>query len=243
MTIQARRILVVDDDAEIRELLTRYLNKNGFDVESLEDGAELSQQVRRWKPDLLILDIMLPGEDGLAICHRLRKESDLPVLMLTANAEETDRIVGLEMGADDYLAKPFNPRELLARIKAILRRSRLPESAARVPVRYHFDGRQLEVRTRTVIFEDGHQTMLTGADFKLLMMFLQVGNDILERDHISEVLHSRDCGPYDRSIDVSVSRLRQRLEDNAKSPELILTHRGVGYVLAANVRCEYDDGE
>jgi two-component system OmpR family response regulator len=247
MTSKDKRLLVVDDDSEIRELLTKYLTRNSFEVRSVEDGEALFSIIENWEPDLIILDVMLPGEDGFILCQKLRRKNQVPIIMLTASAEETDRIVGLEMGADDYLAKPFNPRELLARIKAILRRAgNTPagasyESPVPTPLRFHFGGRKLDVTNRMLTFADGRQVTLSGADYKLLLMFLRAGNEMLGRDEISEALHGRDCSPYDRSIDVAISRLRQRLEDNAKTPRLILTHRGTGYVLAVNVDADYSN--
>ena len=243
MTDQDRKLLVVDDDGEIRALLTEYLSRNGFQVRAVEDGRALFATLGEWKPDLIILDIMLPGEDGFSLCRRLRGGDQTPVLMLTASAGDTDRIIGLEMGADDYLAKPFNPRELLARIKAILRRAGpafdADKGVPREPLRYHFGGRTLEVTPRTLSFADGRQVTLGGADFTLLMAFLKAGNSMLSRDEISILLHGRDCSPLDRSIDVAISRLRQRLEDHAKTPQLILTHRGTGYLLAVQVERDF----
>ncbi len=231
-----KHILVVDDDAEIRSLIADYLSRNGFDVSGAEDGETFLAELARRSPDLVILDIMMPGEDGFSICQRLRRESDVPVIMLTASADETDRIVGLEMGADDYLAKPFNPRELLARIKAILRRVREPVVTAQVPgVCYRFGTITLDSMRRILRFDDGKEEHLSGADFSLLMLFLRKGNDVLTRDEISEILHGRECSPYDRSIDVHISRLRSRLGDDAKNPTLIKTVRGAGYVLTVAV--------
>ncbi len=241
MTQKNRHILVVDDDAEIRSLLSDYLTRNGFDVSSAEDGDSFFQLFAESTPDLVVLDIMLPGEDGFAICHRLRRQSAVPVIMLTANSDETDRIVGLEMGADDYLAKPFNPRELLARIKAILRRVQEPPKTSQVPKAYHFGGLTLDTTSRMLQLEDGTESHVTGADYTLLLLFLNKGNDVLSRDEISDVLHGRECSPFDRSIDVHMSRLRQRLGDDAKNPHLIKTVRGSGYVLSVPV--EVDGGE
>ncbi|WP_020410366.1 response regulator [Hahella ganghwensis] len=241
MTQKNKHILVVDDDAEIRSLLSDYLTRNGFVVSSAADGEAFFQMLAQSTPDLVVLDIMLPGEDGFAICQRLRRESGVPVVMLTANSDETDRIVGLEMGADDYLAKPFNPRELLARIKAILRRVQEPAKTALSPKLYHFGGLTLDTTTRILKFPDNTQTHLTGADYSLLLMFLNKGNDVLSRDEISDVLHGRECSPFDRSIDVHMSRLRQRLGDDAKNPHLIKTVRGAGYVLTVPV--DVDAGE
>jgi two-component system OmpR family response regulator len=180
---------------------------------------------------------MLPGEDGLQLCRDLRARSNLPVIMLTARGEETDRIVGLEMGADDYLAKPFNPRELLARIKSVLRRARsLPENLEPDAVSsFAFAGWTLDVATRNLTAPDGVVVPLSGTEFKLLRAFLAHPNRVLSRDQLIDFMISRDAGPFDRAIDVQVSRLRQRLRDDAREPRIIKTVRGEGYVLAAQV--------
>ncbi len=240
MTQKNKHIVVVDDDFEIRSLLSDYLSKNGFTVTGAEDGEEFFKVMEDIEPDLVVLDIMMPGEDGFSVCQQLRKESDIPVIMLTASADETDRIVGLEMGADDYLAKPFNPRELLARIKAILRRVQEPASnkSAQQNKFYRFGDITLDTMTRMLRFADGQESHLSGADYTLLMLFLQKGNNVLSRDEISDALHGRECNPYDRSIDVHMSRLRSRLGDDAKHPRLIKTVRGAGYVLTVPVETQ-----
>jgi two-component system OmpR family response regulator len=237
MTQKNKHIVVVDDDSEIRSLLADYLARNGFQVTGAKDGEDFFRLLAGIEPDLVVLDIMMPGEDGFAICQRLRRESDLPVIMLTASADETDRIVGLEMGADDYLAKPFNPRELLARIKAILRRTHESVKRPKQAKIYRFGDITLDTMSRMLRFADGVETPLSGADYTLLNLFLNKGNDVLSRDEISDALHGRECNPYDRSIDVHMSRLRHRLGDDAKQPRLIKTVRGAGYVLAVPVEC------
>ena len=230
-------ILIVDDDAETRSLLQQYLQKQGYRVTSAADGKALRGSLLTARPDLIVLDLMLPGEDGLQLCRDLRSRSNLPVIMLTARGEETDRIVGLEMGADDYLAKPFNPRELLARIKSVLRRARsLPENLEPDAVNsFAFAGWTLDVATRNLTAPDGVVVPLSGTEFKLLRAFLAHPNRVLSRDQLIDFMISRDAGPFDRAIDVQVSRLRQRLRDDAREPRIIKTVRGEGYVLAAQV--------
>jgi len=230
-------ILVVDDDAETRSLLREYLQKQGYRVSTAADGQALRKALDTARPDLIVLDLMLPGEDGLELCRGLRTRSNLPVIMLTARGEETDRIVGLEMGADDYLAKPFNPRELLARIKSVLRRARsLPENLEPEAVKsFRFTGWTLDVATRNLTAPDGVVVPLSGTEFKLLRVLLAHPNRVLSRDQLIDFMISRDAGPFDRAIDVQVSRLRQRLRDDAREPRIIKTVRGEGYVLAAQV--------
>jgi two-component system OmpR family response regulator len=230
-------ILIVDDDAETRSLLQEYLQRQGYRVTSAADGKALRGALVTGRPDLIVLDLMLPGEDGLQLCRDLRTRSNLPVIMLTARGEETDRIVGLEMGADDYLAKPFNPRELLARIKSVLRRARsLPGNLEPEAVKsFRFAGWTLDAASRNLTAPDGVVVPLSGTEFKLLRVFLAHPNRVLSRDQLIELMISRDAGPFDRAIDVQVSRLRQRLRDDAREPRIIKTVRGEGYVLAAQV--------
>lgn len=232
MTSKSTHIVVIDDDTEIRSLLTEYLTRSGFQVTGAEDGEQFFKALPAIRPDLIVLDIMMPGEDGFAVCQRLRRMSDVPVIMLTASGDETDRIVGLEMGADDFLSKPINPRELVARIRAILRRVQVPERSASTARYFRFGGIHLDTTSRLLRFPDGNECSISGADYALLMLFLTKGNTVLSRDEISDVLHGRECTPYDRSIDVHISRLRHRLGEDAKHPKLIKTVRGSGYILA-----------
>jgi len=233
-------VLVVDDDAEIRNLLREYLEKNGYRVTAVADGKGMWAVLELVRADLVVLDLMLPGDDGLTLCRNLRARSALPVIMLTARGEETDRIVGLEMGADDYLAKPFNPRELLARIKSVLRRSRtLPdnlqsESASRI----RFAGHVLDLASRNLVSPGGVVVALSGTEFRLLRIFLAHPNRVLNRDQLIDLMLSRDASPFDRSIDVQVSRLRHRLGEDAKEPAIIKTVRSEGYVLSVPVEVE-----
>ena len=233
-------ILIVDDDPEIRRLLVDYLARNGYAALAARDGREMKLLIERQLVDLVVLDLMLPDIDGLTLCRDLRaspRTQNLPVLMLTARGEETDRIVGIEMGADDYLVKPFNPRELLARIKTILRRTRaLPPNLRPEPARcLCFAGWCLDTAARVLTAPDGVVTPLSGGEFRLLRILLDHPNRVLSRDQLCELIHGREASPYDRAIDVQISRLRQRLRDESREPELIKTVRGEGYVLAATV--------
>ncbi|WP_303904895.1 response regulator [Thiohalomonas denitrificans] len=231
-------ILVVDDDAEIRTLLRDYLRRNGLYAEAVADGAGMRAALGRERFDLIVLDIMLPGEDGLALCRGLRAHSALPVIMLTARVEETDRVVGLEMGADDYVPKPFNPRELLARIAAVLRRVRaLPPASDRTDVgRLRFAGWTLDLLRRRLISPQEVIVALSSGEYRLLQVFLEYPHQILGRDRLLDLTRGREALPFDRSVDVQVGRLRKRLHDEAAT--LIQTVRGEGYVLAAEVEAE-----
>jgi two-component system OmpR family response regulator len=233
-------ILVVDDDAEIRSLLGDYLRRNGYRATAVPDGKAMWTALSRGKVDLIVLDLMLPGEDGLSLCRRLRVESNTPVIMLTARGEETDRIVGLEMGADDYLAKPFSPRELIARIKSVLRRARsLPHNLRDEDARaIRFAGWRLDTVARHLVSVQGVVTPLGGAEFQLLRILLSHPNHVLTRDQIMVLAQGRESQPFDRTIDLQVSRLRQRLGDDSADPQIIKTVRGQGYVLAVPVEVE-----
>ncbi|HQT27222.1 MAG TPA: response regulator [Burkholderiales bacterium] len=233
-------ILIVDDDREIRTLLGDYLQKNGFKVTTVADGQGMQSALDSDNVSLIVLDLMLPGEDGLVLCRNIRAKSEIPVLILTAKGDDMDRIVGLEMGADDYLAKPFNPRELLARIKSILRRAKsLPESLrpeeANIVL---FSGWRLDTLSRQLTSPEGVAVPLSGAEYRLLRVFVDHANRVLSRDQLMDMCRGREMFPFDRSIDVQVSRLRQRLHDDAKEPLLIKTIRGEGYMLAAKVEFE-----
>jgi two-component system OmpR family response regulator len=230
-------VLIVDDDAEIRDLLVRYLGRHGFRVDGAADGRAMHRLLKDGRFDLVVLDLMLPGEDGLSLCRRLRAETDLPVIMLTAVGEEIDRIVGLEMGADDYLAKPFNPRELLARIRAVLRRSRIapPVDDSRRPAVLTFAGWRLDPARRELHAPDGALVPLTGGEFDLLQALALRPNRVLSRDQLLDLSRDRGAQLFDRSIDVQLSRLRRKIETDPKDPKLIKTVRGGGYVLSAEV--------
>lgn len=230
-------ILIVDDDAEIRTLLTRYLEKNGLRATAVGDGRAMWAALERGAFDLVVLDLMLPGDDGLTLCRTLRSKSEVPVVMLTARGDETDRIVGLEMGADDYLPKPFSARELLARIKVILRRTRSlpPNLTPQAEHRLRFAGWVLDTARRQLIAADGSETAIGGVEYKLLRVFLDHPHRVLDRDQLLDLSQGREADPLDRSIDVQVSRLRKRLGEDAQGVQLIKTVRGEGYVLAAQV--------
>ena len=231
------RILIVDDDPEIRRLLVDYMARNGFEPHSARDGREMVQMLDRHAIDLIVLDLTLPNTDGLTLCRDLRVRSSLPVLMLTARGEEADRIVGIEMGADDYLVKPFSPRELLARIKTILRRTRaLPPNLRPDSQRcLMFAGWRLDTATRALTAPDGVVVSLSGGEYRLLRILLEHPNRVLNRDQLMELIHGKSAEPFDRTIDVQISRLRQRLRDENREPQLIRTVRGEGYVLATAV--------
>ena len=233
-------ILIVDDDAEIRTLLGRYLEKNGLRTTAVADGRAMWQALDRAAFDLIVLDLMLPGDDGLTLCRTLRTRSDIPVIMLTARGEETDRIVGLEMGADDYLPKPFSARELLARIKVILRRARsLPPNLRPEEERdIRFGGWTLDTVHRQLVSPQGVVSPIGGAEYRLLRIFLGHPNRVLTRDQLMEMTQGREADALDRSIDVQVSRLRRRLGDGSREAAMIKTVRGEGYVLSVPVGTE-----
>ena len=230
-------ILIVDDDAEIRDLLQTYLQKSGYRTSLAADGSAMWKALEHNAVDLIVLDLMLPGEDGLTLCRKLRADADTPVVMLTARGEDTDRIVGLEMGADDYLAKPFNPRELLARIKSVLRRYRsLPLNLRADDAReIVFAGWSLDAVSRHIVAADGILTSLSGAEYQLLRIFLSHPRRVLSRDQLMMLWKGREADPLDRSIDILVSRLRHRLHDDSADPSIIKTVRGEGYVLTVPV--------
>lgn len=231
------QILVVDDDPEIRHLLKTYLEKNGYAVSTAAEGGGMWMALERSRIDLIVLDLMLPGVDGMELCRTLRTRSKIPVIMLTARGDEMDRILGLEMGADDYLAKPFSARELLARIKVILRRVRdLPiDPLADAPEKLAFSGWSLDTRTQHLRSPDDVVVPLSSAEYRLLHVLLSHPNRTLTRDQLLDLTQGRESGPFDRSIDVLIGRLRRHLGDDAKQPELIKTVRGRGYLLASKV--------
>lgn len=232
----APHILVVDDDREIRDLLSRFLEKQGMRVTAARDAREARKVWPLGRYHLVVLDLMMPGEPGLDFARWLRGQSDVPIVILTAMGEETDRIVGLELGADDYVAKPFNPRELLARIRAVLRRANGEGAAKEPPARViRFAGWTLEPGRRRLLNPDGAEVPLTGGEYELLLVLVERPNRVLTRDMLMDLLRGRQAGPFDRAIDVAVSRLRRKLEDDGRNPTLIKTVRGGGYVLAATV--------
>ena len=230
-------ILIVDDHKEIRELLARFLVKNGLRVSAANGGVEMRQLMRTGVFDLVVLDIMMPGEDGLTLCRQLRQDSDIPIVLLTAISEETDKVVGLELGADDYVTKPFNPRELLARIRAILRRSSGTKNAViDGKKRLAFDRFTLDLDRRVLSDETGGEIALGTAEFRLLQALVRRPGVVLSRDQLLDITVGRSAQAFDRSVDNMVSRLRKRLERDPQRPELIKTVWGDGYVFAAPVR-------
>lgn len=230
-------ILVIDDDRDIRDLLARFLEKQQIRVTAVRDGKEARRAWTNGHYHLVVLDLMLPGESGLDLARWLRTQSDIPIVMLTAMGEETDRIIGLELGADDYLAKPFNPRELLARIRAVLRRAgETQQSRSETSTRgFRFSGWTLEPTRRRLLNPDAVEVPLTGGEYDLLLALVERANRVLTRDMLLDLLRGRQAGPFDRAIDVAVSRLRRKLEDDGRNAQLIKTVRGGGYVLAATV--------
>ncbi|MBU2863467.1 response regulator [Reinekea forsetii] len=238
MQEQQKKLLIVDDDQEICDLLKEYLEKNGFSVDAVGDGQKMFDRLNADHFDLIVLDIMLPGDDGFSLCKMVRNKSNIPIIMLTAGSDETDRIIGLELGADDYVGKPFNPRELLARIKAILRRFEDNQSVQQEKPAHQllkFGDFTLNITNRELVYKSEPAESLNGADYNLLSLFLKNPGQVLSRDDLSHHLKGRDASPFDRSIDVQISRLRSRLRDDGKSPQMIKTVRGKGYVLTATV--------
>ncbi|WP_413459622.1 response regulator [Herbaspirillum huttiense] len=233
-------ILIVDDDRDIRTLLAEYLDSNGLRTLTATNGSEMRRVLEESRVDLIVLDLTLPGEDGLTLCRNLRATSSVPVIMLTARGEPLDRILGLEMGADDYLAKPFEPRELFARIRSVLRRTQaLPPNMAQPDVAtMRFAGWTLDLTARHLVNKDGVVVALSGAEFRLLKVFLDHPNRVLNRDQLLELTQGRESDPFDRSVDIQISRLRQKLGDDARTPTIIKTVRNEGYVLATTVTAE-----
>lgn len=232
-------LLIVDDDRAIRTLLADFLGQRGFRVDVAVDGRGMRKALEVGRFDLVVLDVMLPGEDGLSLCRRIRDDSSLPVILLTALAEETDRVIGLEMGADDYVVKPFSPRELHARIKAVLRRARaLPRSHDDPGTVRSFDGWRLDVAKREVRNPEGVLLPLTAGEFDLLWAFVDHPQRVLSRDQLLDLTKGRSATAFDRSIDVQLSRLRRKIEDDPNEPTLIKTVRFGGYLFAPTVTRE-----
>lgn len=229
-------ILVVDDEAGIRDLLQRYFTGQGFTVSTAANGDAMRKALASQPIDLVLLDLGLPGEDGLTLTRELRAEWRGAVIIITGRSDEVDRIVGLELGADDYVAKPLNLRELLARARSVLRRVPAPAVLA-APERstYHFDGFRLDPQARRLTTQDGRDLHLTTGEYELLYAFVTHANVVLSRDRLMAQLHQRDSGPYDRVIDVQVGRLRRKIESDPANPRLIKSIRGVGYLFAAQV--------
>ena len=231
-------ILIVDDEADIREPLAEYLIRNELNVVMAGSAAEARTQINQSEVDLIILDIMMPNEDGLSLCRDLRTRSDVPIILLTARTDDIDRIIGLEMGADDYIGKPFSPRELLARSKAVLRRTgprsnRLQVQGQRV---YSFNTWLVNVDERNLMSVDGVNVPMGDAEFRLLLAFVTRPGQVLSRSQLLDLADAREADPFDRSIDNRIVRLRRKLEEDPANPSLIKTVRSGGYVFTAQVR-------
>lgn len=233
----APHILIVDDHREIRDLVSRALSKEGFRVSTAADGRSMRKVLADSRIDLVLLDLMLPGEDGLSLCRALRAESSIPIIMLTAKGDEVDRVIGLEMGADDYLPKPFGSRELIARIKAVLRRGREPAVADRRhrPERYRFDRWALDTGARELVRDDGVAVPLSTGEYDLLIALVERPQRVLSRDHLLDLARGRSAVGLDRSIDTQVSRLRKKLERDPGDPKIIKTVWGGGYMFTPTV--------
>lgn len=236
MSTNAINILLVDDEPALREPLAEYLTRQGFVVRQAEDAAKARSALIEDTPDLVLLDIMMPGEDGLSLCRYLAEARDLPVIMLTARGEATDRIVGLEIGADDYVVKPFEPRELVARIRSVLRRATRPASAREEDALYEFDGWRLDPLKRRLTDPEGTVVPISSAEFRLLCAFLDHPRQVLDRDRLLDMVQGREAHLFDRAVDNQVSRLRRKIEQDSRDPKLIQTVWGGGYRLAADVR-------
>jgi len=230
--MENKKLLVVDDDPGLRELLQEYLSSQGYEVDTVADGLAMEQYLQQHAVNLVILDLMLPGEDGLSLARKLRARGTLPIIMLSARGEDVDRIIGLEVGADDYLAKPFNPRELLARIRAVLRRHDQIQIEVDAPVMLHrFGAFQLDLNSR-VLLKDGGEVALTAGEFNLLRIFVEHPSRVLNRDLLMDLMKGYERSPFDRSIDVRVTRLRRKIELDPAAPEYVRTVWGEGYLFS-----------
>ena len=238
MSEPVAHVLALDDDPAVRQLVAEYLSQNDLRVTTVATGRELTAAMARHTVDLVVLDLRLQGEDGMQIARRLREDSAIPILMLTGRAEEADRVMGLELGADDYLTKPFSPRELLARIRALLRRAQAQATVADAIAKvraYRFAGWELNVGLRKLKNPAGEPVELTKGEFSLLAAFLSAPQRILGRDQLLDLSRLHNAEVYDRSIDVQILRLRRKIEDDPAHPKFIVTERGMGYVFSAPV--------
>ena len=237
MTNETPHLLLVDDERSIREPLAQYLTKQGFRVTQVGDAEAARTRLSAYSIDLVVLDIMMPGEDGLSLCRHIRATSEVPVILLTAKSEETDRIVGLEMGADDYVVKPFSPRELAARIKVVLRRMQAGGTRLSAPETgsYAFSGWVLKTGERALVDRDGVSVPLSTGEYSLLLALVMRPRAVLTRDQLLDLTQGREAAAFDRAIDNQVSRLRKKIEPDAKNPTLIKTVWGGGYTLASDV--------
>lgn len=233
----AERVLVVDDDPDLRWMLNRYLSRHGYDIVTVEDGNAMRAELEHATFELIILDLSLPGEDGLSLARYLRENHDVGIIMLTAASEVVDRVIGLEMGADDYMTKPFEPRELLARIKSVMRRLKTNASGTgsgaspeRPPGTVRFGHHSLDLEAHKLMDADGEEVPITSMEFDLLKAFAENPDKVLSRDKLLDMAHNRDWDPFDRSIDIRVARLRRKVEPDPKKPQVIKTVRGAGYI-------------
>ena len=238
-----KQILIVDDEPRVRRMLKTYLDGEGFSVREAEDGAAMRRELATARPDIVLLDLVIPGEDGLSLLRELRRVSDMPVIMITGHGDPIDRVAGLEAGADDYITKPFHLREVLARVRTVLRRSQerasdapgTPAAAVPATTAVAFAGWRLDLDARELLDATGSMVPLTTGEFQLLAAFVRHPNRPLNRDQLMDLVRDRDWTPFDRSIDTQVGRLRKKIESDPKKPSLIKTVRGVGYVFTAKV--------
>ncbi len=230
------RLLVVDDERSLREPLAEYLAREGFEVREAESAAAARTVLVGFAPDLVLLDIMMPGEDGLSLCRHLVETRDVPVILVTAKGESTDRIIGLEIGADDYVTKPFEPRELVARIRSVLRRAARTALPVETDIVYHFEGWHLDPLKRKLVDPEGASVSISTAEFRLLRAFLDHPRQVLDRDRLLDMVQGREAQLFDRAVDNQVSRLRRKIEADSRDPQLIQTVRGGGYRFAADVQ-------
>ncbi|MDG2001890.1 MAG: response regulator [Novosphingobium sp.] len=228
-------LLLVDDEAALREPLAEYLSRQGFDVTQAASAAEARSRLREETPGLVLLDIMMPGEDGLSLCRHLVESRDIPVILLTAKGEATDRIVGLEIGADDYVVKPFEPRELVARVRSVMRRASRNGPPPADDETFLFEGWSLDPLKRRLTDPEGAAVALSSAEFRLLTAFLENPRQVLDRDRLLDMVQGREAHLYDRAVDNQISRLRRKIEADSRNPQLIQTVWGGGYMLAADV--------
>ncbi|PRX09572.1 response regulator [Martelella mediterranea] len=237
---ETKHVVVVDDHDDVRDSVREYLEHQGYRVSAADGGTSLRRILERQTVDLIVLDVMMPGEDGITLCRQVRASADIPIIFLTAMAEDTDRIVGLELGADDYLVKPFNPRELLARIRAVLRRAANPASARSILDRrtVRIGPWKVDLGRQEILGEDGVGIALSTAEFRLLKVFIEQPGIILSREQLLDLTVGMTADVFDRSIDNQVSRLRKKIEENPKKPSIIKTHWGGGYSLCTEVEFE-----
>lgn len=230
------RLLLVDDEQALREPLAEYLSRQGFAVSQAASAAEARSHLRDAAPDLVLLDIMMPGEDGLSLCRHLSETRAIPTILLTARGEATDRIVGLEIGADDYVVKPFEPRELVARIRSVLRRASKGGAHPAEDEYYEFEGWRLDPLKRRLIAPDGALVSISSVEFRLLLAFVEHPRQVLDRDRLLDMVQGREAHLFDRAVDNQISRLRRKVEVDSRNPTLIQTVWGGGYMLATDVR-------